>query len=85
MTTVTVTKRGNVRIDGEKFYAVSETVNDTCNAGCVGHASGICYKLPCLPAERGHVGYRLRGTDVSFVTREEFLKWKDSIEKELFK
>lgn len=78
MTTVTVTKRGNVRIDGEKFYAVLDAGSQQCCSACPGHARAICNQLPCTAPERHVDGYRLRGTPVAFVTREWFLKHREN-------
>lgn len=78
MTTVTVTKRGNVRVNGEKFYAVPDPAVAQCGAPCPGRTSAICNVLPCTASERNVDGYRLRGTPVTFVTREEFLTHKEN-------
>lgn len=79
MTTVTVTKRGNVRIDGVKYYAVPDKAAALCGHRCIGHVRACCAKLPCDIWARAVEQYRLAGAGVIFVSKEEFLTWKEQL------
>lgn len=78
MTTVTVTKRGNVRLDGIKFYAVPDKAEELCGHRCIGHVRVCCAHLPCTSTARAVEQYRLAETSVIFVSKEEFLKHKEN-------
>lgn len=81
MTTITMTKRGNVKVDGVKFYAVpAGSLLDACDcplSTSKGGSNTKCGPVYCVPSERRE-GYRLAGKSVWFISKERYDKFKTS-------
>lgn len=78
MTTVTMTRRGNIKVDGIKFYAVPVAQPGPCDcplATSKGGANHKCGPVHCLPTERPD-DYRLAGRSVVFISKERYDTFK---------
>lgn len=81
MTTVTMTKRGNLKVDGVKFYAVPAGSSEgACDCPLYGGARRQCAPVKCTEGERPD-SYRLAGKSVWFISKERYDKLKPAKEQ----